>query len=515
MIFTLAGSQFMKDSFINERSKNGLEISVVFIFAAVSLFGILHHEIWLDEAHHWLLARDSKSLTELWENTRYEGHPLLWNIILYAVTRFTYDPLWMQVSHWAISVAVVTVFIYSSPLPRHWNVLFVFGYFMLFEYAMLSRNYSLLLLFFFLSLRFYARSRDVALGISLFFLSNTHLFGLIIAGWLVIIILLSKPYGAQLQVKKSRSRKLGLVIFGFGALLSILQIAPPGDSPFLPTVRTLFSSIGIERFLAVFLKAFLPIADPFDYHFWNSNLITGISKISAGVVSVILIFVTVLIAAETRKSLILFLGTSISIIAVVIALYPASIVQASRHFGILYIVFVGCIWLASGEEKTRYLTLLSAKTKGMLVTFLLLVQVVAGVMAFYLEIKRPFSESQNVVSFLEQNNFLQRPIITFTAPIPAISSYAQQKTYTMPSGEQAGFFSWGKKEIAVNTTSASDLLKKAEEFVADHGNEGILIVYQPIEETKNTRLLKAFTQGVVRVENYYVYHISTANRGND
>jgi len=505
----------MIGSFITKINRHSFVVFLLLTFAALSLLGIIHHEIWLDEAHHWLLARDSKSMLELWRNTRYEGHPLLWNLILFVITRFTNDPLWMQLSHWVISVVAASVFVSSSPLPRSWKVLFVFGYFMLFEYTMLSRNYSLLLLFFFLSLRFYTASRYLALGISLFFLSNTHLFGLIIAGWFTIVML-SNTHNEPLLAKESRPRKLGLVIFLVGALLSIIQIYPPGNSPFLPTVGTLFSSIGIERFLAVFLKAFFPIPDPFDYHFWNSNLLTGISKILAGIVSVILIFVTILIAADTRKSLILFLGASVSIIAVVIILYPASIVQASRHFGILYIVFVGSLWLASGEEKTRSPKLLSAKRKSMVVTFLLLIQVVAGATAFYLDLERPFSESRNVVSFLEQNNFLHKPIITFTAPIPAISSYAQQKTYTMPSGEQAGFFSWGKRELEINTTaSASDLLKKAERFVADHGDTGILIVYQPIGETKNTRLLKAFTKGVVQIENYYVYLISTSDRGSD
>ena len=499
----------MKGSLKNEVGKNGFNICVVCIFAFLSLFGILHHEIWLDEAQHWLLARDSSSLVDLWKNTRYEGHPLLWNLILYCITRFTHDPLWMQLAHWSISVVAVAIFIFSSPLASNWNVLFVFGYFMLFEYTMLSRNYSLLLLFFFLSLRFYVTSRYLILGISLFLLSNTHLFGLIIAGWLAIIILLFDTFNDQLPVAESRSRKLVLFIFLAGALLSLAQISPPGDSPFLPSIGTLFSRTGIERFFAVFLKAFFPIPDLFDYHFWNSNLLTGTSKILAGIVSVVVIFATVIIANNTRKSLILFLGTSLSIIAVVITLYPASIVQASRHFGLIYIVLIGSIWIGFREGKTPYLNFLSPKRKTMLITSLLLVQLVAGSIAFYLDLKRPFSESRNVISFLEQNNFLHSPILTFQAPIPTISCYAQQKTYTIPSGERSSFFSWEKKDLYTNTTtSASDLLKEAERFVMDHGNEGILVVYEPIEETKNTRLLKAFTRGVVKTENYYVYLIS-------
>src|SRR5690349_8080021 len=70
---------------------------VMLAFGTLSLQGVYHHEIWLDEAHHWLLARDSDSFSNLVYHARYDGHPLLWNLILFALTRFTYDPFWMQV----------------------------------------------------------------------------------------------------------------------------------------------------------------------------------------------------------------------------------------------------------------------------------------------------------------------------------------------------------------------------------------------------------------------------------
>lgn len=34
-------------------------------FFILSLIGVLYHEVWLDEAHHFLLARDSSSFYEL------------------------------------------------------------------------------------------------------------------------------------------------------------------------------------------------------------------------------------------------------------------------------------------------------------------------------------------------------------------------------------------------------------------------------------------------------------------
>src|SRR5688572_7372207 len=96
-------------------SRNALVVIVTIFFACISLIGTLCHEIWMDEAHHWLLGRDSKNLFDLWQNTRYEGHPILWNVILFAISRFSYNPLWMQLAHWLVAIAVVFVFIRYSP----------------------------------------------------------------------------------------------------------------------------------------------------------------------------------------------------------------------------------------------------------------------------------------------------------------------------------------------------------------------------------------------------------------
>jgi hypothetical protein len=58
-----------------------LNLLILAIFFVLSFIGTRHHEIWLDEAQHFLIARDSITLSELFHACRNEGHPLLWNII--------------------------------------------------------------------------------------------------------------------------------------------------------------------------------------------------------------------------------------------------------------------------------------------------------------------------------------------------------------------------------------------------------------------------------------------------
>src|SRR6185436_17354560 len=118
-------------------------VFIAAIYFALSLIGILHHEAWLDETHHFLLARDSNSLRELAYNAHYDGHPLLWNIMLFAITRFTPNLFYMQLLHIFIALTAVIIFLRNAPFHDLFKILFVFGYFMLYEYNIISRNYAI------------------------------------------------------------------------------------------------------------------------------------------------------------------------------------------------------------------------------------------------------------------------------------------------------------------------------------------------------------------------------------
>lgn len=91
----------------------GLLVSVFFIFG---LIGIANHEMWRDELQAWMIARDSSSLSDLFRNLRYEGHPGLWHSCLYFITRFTRNPIAMQFFHLLLATGVIFIFTRFSPL---------------------------------------------------------------------------------------------------------------------------------------------------------------------------------------------------------------------------------------------------------------------------------------------------------------------------------------------------------------------------------------------------------------
>lgn len=105
---------------------------LVSLYFIVSLIGVLHHELWLDEAHHWLLARDSHSIADLAQNIRREGHPILWSLMLYGVSCLTSNLVAMQLLHIIVSTVTVFVFLKNAPFSWLFKAIFIFGYFMVF-----------------------------------------------------------------------------------------------------------------------------------------------------------------------------------------------------------------------------------------------------------------------------------------------------------------------------------------------------------------------------------------------
>src|SRR6186713_2793474 len=112
-------------------------------FFVIALIGMLSHEMWRDEHQAWLVARDANSLPQLLANMNYEGNPALWQFFLFLITRVTHDPIYMQAFHLLVATSFIFIFNRYAPLSNLHKILFSFGYFAIYEYAVISRSYSL------------------------------------------------------------------------------------------------------------------------------------------------------------------------------------------------------------------------------------------------------------------------------------------------------------------------------------------------------------------------------------
>src|SRR5216683_7612611 len=93
------------------------EIVALCLYAALVVWAIPHHEPWADEAQAWQIAR-TLPLGQMFRVLSYEGHPGLWYIVLWVISRLHLGYAGM---HWvasAIAFLGVAVLVTASPFPR-------------------------------------------------------------------------------------------------------------------------------------------------------------------------------------------------------------------------------------------------------------------------------------------------------------------------------------------------------------------------------------------------------------
>lgn len=114
---------------------------------ALALVGVLHHEKWADEAQSWLLARDLDLGTLWFKELRYEGSPGLWHSILWFAQRVLHIP-YAGLGGIGLFFAAsgVAVILWRAPFPKLLVWLLPFSYFILYQYGVLARPYTLLAL---------------------------------------------------------------------------------------------------------------------------------------------------------------------------------------------------------------------------------------------------------------------------------------------------------------------------------------------------------------------------------
>ena len=124
--------------------RSATAFAVFLLLATINAIRTLRHEMWHDELQAFMLAAGSPTLVDLFHNLKYEGHPGLWHALLWIVTRFTTDPIAMQVLHLAIALVIWILIFTISPFTIGEKVLLVLSYFLFWEYFVISRNYVLI-----------------------------------------------------------------------------------------------------------------------------------------------------------------------------------------------------------------------------------------------------------------------------------------------------------------------------------------------------------------------------------
>lgn len=421
-------------------------IGAIFVlYVILSGYTIAHHELWSDELHGWNIAKGSLHFSDLIANTRYEGHPPGWFFLLWLVSKITHQVAAIQVLQWLIACSVVFLILFHSPLPALIRICIPFGYYFLYEYAVLSRNYGIGVLLAFcvcLAIRRDAGSHRqhrpaILYYILLFLLSNIHLLTILLAACLHLYFLLLKR-----EKKQSTGAILLHALAGILVLLpSVYFVFPPADSQ----LNTHFwmsrwdfhhlTSLGQAP-----LQAFLPIPAWWDAHPWNTEWLLEKSrnypsaKYMIPILALFLLMLAGWILYKDRKSLILFIANVLLSTLVTATVFPLT---SARHAGYLYIGFIIAAWLYC------YDTPLTQNAKKVFI-LLLAAQLTAGFFFVIQDIRLPFSNLYKMTTVLQEVPPGQK-LVTDYWTMNAVVAYMDKPVYCVELQREISFVKWNNE----------------------------------------------------------------------
>lgn len=448
------------------------------LFVVLGLVGILHHEMWRDELEIWLIARDSDSLRHLFHNMRTEGHPALWYLLVFAVSRLSSDPLSMQLLHLAIASTSVALILRHAPFPVWTRILLCFSYFVFYEYTIISRSYGLEFLLAFAFCTLYPRREERLpwLALLLFAMANTNLYGALLAASLGCCIAveawIARP---RIQYRRPAEVALSLGLAAVGIAMGLGQIY--WQSRQIGPAHAYHPEPSLEWFvlsLPAIEAAYLPLPNFRSAAFWNTNVFDALPPTwtlgTQSVLAVMLLVLSVWLLASRRSVLVLFLLGFLSMFCVTLFVWFGQL----RHHGHIFLLFVIACWLQhyarDGEDRRRVLRERS-------LTALLALQVVAGGWAFVLDLRHPFSNAAALGRLLQQEPWAEHVLVgSRDYAVQPIAAYVSRPIFYPESGKFGTFIDWGPGR---RKTRAVEALHAAVTLARKDGKPVLLILNLP------------------------------------
>lgn len=474
------------------------------VFVTVSAAGLYYHELFLDEVQHFLIGRDSNSLSSMYWNMRYDGHPRLWNACLYFITHFI-SPHYagMQILHLLLTGLAAYILLRYAPFSLLTKLLILSGYYFLFEYNVLSRNYGpgICLLFVALVLLERPDKNLLYLGGIMLLMCNMHLF-FTFASIGIYLSLLPDCYRRGSWRTGKFMLFSGMVLLG--VVLAVVQFQTPAEDNFFQfgparwwhEQNFFFSLRGL-------VKGWLPVPETTGGHFWNSYWLNEgrVPSPVWGLLFMILLIFPGAVLRDSRKALIFYYSSLLPLLF----FFMVTNFTASRYFGMVYVYFLAAAWMKGGIAAEP--VLLRA-----IVYAILCLHTVIGVYALSEDMLHPFSESRDAAAYLERLGE-QHLAIDGCIAGPMLCAYMEKKVYYLDIDQTGSYLTWKKSWFPVQRRSIQDEMKGAthirdwKDFILV-SNRKLSTDSLPCGEDGNYYKLSPlaeFENSIVAWEVYYIY----------
>lgn len=483
-------------------------------FFVVNLFFALRHVMWRDEWMPLTVARFTPGYGEFFEHIKYIGRIGFFSLC-WLLENADQSLCVFKVFLVLVSSAGVFVLCHYSPLSRVQKVLFSFGYYPLYEYGTILRDYSIIgaLSIVCCALLNSARWRPLAFSLAVALLLQTNPFGLALACALAATYAFDAWKKGRLTPELLRNTPaLGggvLVVCSFFAALRTM-IPPPEVAEIVlgQPLRQDSHFVRLIESLPFPARGWLPA--PL-FGIWNSQILDPWPTVQI-FLTFVLTAAIVAILWRNKTALFLFAIGMLGLGSVLCHL-PWT---ALRYHGPYFLLLIFAYWtLRSGPVKEGDGTAGAwpanwlRRHASALLTVLLTVHVVVSATFLLQEQLIPFSGSKDAAEIIRKSAPPDAPIIGDPDYLMiSLSGYLGREVY-IASRDELGSFTKVDQKRRPTILSPNELSRVVSQQAQKHRRDLVLVTGYEIQMPSEMGKLLGATRGVTG-ENYFVYLVKAS-----
>lgn len=482
--------------------KNKWKLLLLCLYAGLVIFGGVHHEPWRDEADVWYTAREA-SVVQTIDSAKYWGMPILWHLILMPFAKLGLPYITLTFINISIAIFAVALLLFFGEIPFFAKILFIFSYYMAYEYAVIARNYILVPLLLFAIASIYKKKLErpylYAFLISLLFQVNDYV--LIPAAALVLDFGI-EVFKSRHITKKSLYSLAIMLIAGFMTLMMLTGNKVLYDGTYTNTNS-------VKAIPDIFKHLFNPIIEA-DY-FYLPFVISDTGLVITG-----LFFILFLI--------IIFKNIRIFNLAIIslgwLFYFNIFIHQGSnRHHGLILVFIIFFLWISRMHKSFKFIIRdFIAIVFYSFFIFLSAISIFHTVNVFWAEYKYPFSAAKETAEYIKKNKLDRFEIVVHEGSFgEAVAVYFRDKKFWYPEYKGKGYFE-------LNSTRYIDRLTKTQQIAAVAwvrekftDTPVLLLLHKPIiqnpdNEFKLIKTIRSVYFWGNATENFYIYANTLAQK---
>jgi hypothetical protein len=417
---------------------------------------------------------------------------------------------WMEA---ALGTAIIVMIGTVSPFTYKQRVLILSGYFLVWEYTVMCRMYSVMLLLTLIYLWRRTRASDgmIANCALLGLIGNTDMTGALLSGALLTECAYTSYFGAPAGERRAVLRRWIPAITVYAALIAfaVATLWPSKNISWQSSGHLGAQAFSIHRIgrsiTNLIASPWWPIAASFPKTFWRTSPLVP-RRFVVLVAAVLFVYWS---AFRRNRNLLVLMAT-----ALVLGIVFADVVYEgnARNWGMVFISFVAGLWMqqaqtASNDERSSW----SIWTYG-----LFGLSAIAGVCAMVGSWSHPFSRARETALWLKQNEpanaaIVGEPDVSFAS----VAEEMQRPVYFMECDCFDTFKLFARTREDFPETEMPMRLNRALNDL--HTQELLFVFYrrlndQDIERLREANLtatsVKSFGGADMLTENYFVYQVT-------